>query len=77
MQKDPIAEKEKQARRQWRMPLSPALGRQMQADLCEFGTSMSYRGSSKTARATQRNPVLKKKKEKQKQNKGYYMLFHF
>jgi hypothetical protein len=31
-------------------------------DLCEFETSLIYRVSSRTARATQRNPVSKKKK---------------
>jgi hypothetical protein len=30
----------------------------------EFGASLFYRASSRTARATQRNPVLKNKKEK-------------
>jgi hypothetical protein len=46
------------------MPLIPAPRRQKQADLCEFETSLVYRGSSGTARDTQRNPVLKKKKNK-------------
>ena len=27
----------------WRMPLIPALGRQRQADLCEFEASLVYR----------------------------------
>ena len=45
------------------MPLVPALRRQRQADLCE--ASLVYRMSSRTAWATQRNPILKK----QKQNK--------
>jgi hypothetical protein len=47
------------------MPLIPALERQKQADFC-------YRVSSKTAKATQRNPVSKKtkktKKPKEKKN---------
>ena len=43
--------------------LIPAFGRQRQADLCEFETSLVYRASSRTARATQRNPVLKTKKD--------------
>jgi hypothetical protein len=38
----------------------PALGRQRQEDLCEFEASLVYRVSSRTARATQRNPVLNK-----------------
>jgi hypothetical protein len=40
------------------MPLVPALGRQRQEDLCEFEASLVYRVSPRTARATQRNPVL-------------------
>ena len=40
------------------MPFNPALGRQSQADLCEFEVSLAYRVSSRTARVTQRNPVL-------------------
>jgi hypothetical protein len=34
----------------------------------EFKVSLVYRASSRTARATQRNPVSKKKKKKAKQN---------
>jgi hypothetical protein len=45
------------------MPLIPALGRQRQTDwISEFKASLVYRVSSRTARATQRNPVSKKKK---------------
>ena len=40
-------------------PLLPALERQKQADLCEFKASLVYRESSRTARATQKSPVLK------------------
>jgi hypothetical protein len=43
------------ARQWWRTPLIPALGRQRQAD-SEFEASLVYRVSSKTARATQKNP---------------------
>jgi hypothetical protein len=41
------------------MPLIPALERQRQrqADLSEFKASLVYRASSRTARATQNNPV--------------------
>jgi hypothetical protein len=35
--------------------------------ISEFETSLVYRVSSRTARATQRNPVSKKQKQKQKQ----------
>ena len=40
-------------------PLIPALGRQRQADLCEFKPTLVYEVSSRRARATQRNPVSK------------------
>jgi hypothetical protein len=39
-----------------------ALRRQTQADVCEFKDSLVYKASSRTARAAQRNPVLKEKK---------------
>jgi hypothetical protein len=45
------------------MLLIPGLGRQRQA-ISKFEVSLVYRGSSRTARATQRNPVSKKKKKK-------------
>jgi hypothetical protein len=38
----------------------PALGRQRQVDLCEFETSLVYRVSSRTYKATQRDPVSKR-----------------
>ena len=43
------------------MSLIPALGRQRQEELCEFKASLVYKGSSRMARATQRNPVSKNK----------------
>ena len=47
------------------MLLIPALGRQRQADLCEFKASLVYEASSRTARpVSQRNPVSKSKGEK-------------
>jgi hypothetical protein len=42
------------------MLLIPVLGRQRQADLCKFKASLIYRGSSRIARFTQRNPISKK-----------------
>ena len=48
------------------MPLIPALGRQRQADLCEFKASLVYIVSSRPARATQGNPVLENKKMKKR-----------
>ena len=39
----------------------PALQRQV--DLCKFKASLIYRVNSRTARATQRNPVLKNKQK--------------
>jgi hypothetical protein len=47
-------------------PLIPALGRQRQAD-SEFEASLVYRVSSRTARATQRNPVSKNQNNNNKQ----------
>ena len=41
------------------MPLIPALGRKRQVDLSEFEASLVCKVSSKTAKATQRNPILK------------------
>ena len=38
-------------------------------DLCEFKANLVYRASSRTARATQGNPVLKSQKRKQQTNK--------
>ena len=46
------------------MLLIPALGRQKQENLCEFEASLVYRVSSRTARATQRNPVSTNKQTK-------------
>lgn len=43
----------------------PALGRQRQADLYQFKAGLVYRVSSRTARVTQRNTVLKNKTNKQ------------
>jgi hypothetical protein len=37
--------------------------------ISEFEASLVYRVSSRTARATQRNPVSKKKKEKKRKEK--------
>jgi hypothetical protein len=42
------------------MTLIPALGRQRQADLCEFEASLVYRESSRTPRAKTEKPCLGK-----------------
>ena len=47
------------ARWLWYTPLILALQRQRQVDLCKFKASLIYRVSSRRARGTQRNPVLK------------------
>ena len=49
------------------MTLILALGRQRQVDLYKFEASLIYRVSSRTARATQRNPVFKTNKQTNKQ----------
>jgi hypothetical protein len=38
--------------------------------ISEFEASLIYKVSSRTARATQRNPVLKNQKKKKKKEKG-------
>ncbi|MGU7584773.1 hypothetical protein ACV24V_14795 [Enterococcus faecalis] len=54
----------------WHTPLIPALGRQRQADLCEFEASLVSRASARIgSKATQRNPVLKNQKKKKKKKK--------
>jgi hypothetical protein len=40
----------------WHTPFNPALGKQRKAD-SEFEASLFYKESSRTARATQRNPL--------------------
>ena len=42
--------------------LNPALGRQRQADLCEFEASLVYRMSSRTGTKATEKPFLGKKK---------------
>jgi hypothetical protein len=49
----------------WRTPLIPALGSRGR-QISEFEASLVYRVSSRTTRATQRNPVSKKKQNKKK-----------
>jgi hypothetical protein len=51
------------------MLLILALWRQTQVDFCEFEASLVYKVSSRTARATQRNPVSKNQKKKKKRKK--------
>jgi hypothetical protein len=45
----------------------PSTGQQRQVDHCEFEVGMVYRVSSRTAKATQRNPVLKKQTKQQQE----------
>jgi len=74
--------KEDTTGQRWRTPLIPAVGRQSQVHLCEFKASLVYRASSRTARATQRNPASNpttaqknKNKNKHTHTKNYEMLF--
>jgi hypothetical protein len=49
----------------WHTSSIPALGRQRQADLCEFHASLAYRVSSRTARGFVERSCLEKSKSKQ------------
>jgi hypothetical protein len=51
----------------------PALRRQRQVDLCKFKVSLVYRTSSRTARATQRNAVLKNNTKQAQDKCGGYL----
>jgi hypothetical protein len=51
--------KRKRAGQWFHTPLTPALGRQMQENLLLVEASLVYRVSSRTARATERNPASK------------------
>jgi hypothetical protein len=53
----------------WHTPLIPALGGRGRW-ISEFKASLFYKVSSRTARATQRNPVSKKQKQKKKKKKN-------
>lgn len=55
-----------EARQWWCMPLIPVFRKKRLVDICEFEASLVYKGRSSIARATRRNPVLKKPKTKQK-----------
>jgi hypothetical protein len=61
------------------MPLLPELGRQMQADLCEFeGSLVIYAVSSRTARAVQRELVSNKQTNKQTNKQANKIhLYHY
>jgi hypothetical protein len=50
------------------LALIPALGRQS-SQISEFVDSLIYRVSSRTAKATQRNPVMENQKKKKKRKK--------
>jgi hypothetical protein len=59
------------------MPLIPALGGR-DRQISEFEASLVYRMSSRTARATQRNPASKKQKQTNKitpTNKIDFLVF--
>jgi hypothetical protein len=58
-------ERDTSSREWWRMPLIPGRGRQIP----EFEASLVYKVSSRTAKATQRNPVSKNKTKQNKTKK--------
>jgi hypothetical protein len=68
-----LKKKKKSCQEWWRMSLIPALGRQRQW-ISEFEASLVYKVSSRTARAIQRNPVLKNKQTKNNHNLCTYFI---
>ena len=54
----------------WHVHLIPSPRRQRHAELCEFKASLVYRARCRIARATQRNPASKKKKNKTNKQKS-------
>jgi hypothetical protein len=52
------------ARWWWYMLIVLALERKREVDICEFKVSLIYRAISRTAKATQRNPVSNKQTNK-------------
>ena len=61
----------------WHTPLIPALGRQRQADLCEFKASLVYRVSFSTCSiATEKNLSQNKTKQTNKQRAEWPITRH-
>jgi hypothetical protein len=58
------------------MPLIPLVGKWGQTDLCEFEARLVYKVSSRTARATHKNPVLEKKTKQNKTNECECILHY-
>lgn len=67
-----------EARPWWCMPLIPEFRKKRLVGIRAFKASLVYKGRSSIARATQRNPVLKKPKTKQnkKQHKKSNLKKH-
>ena len=59
-----VTVKESKLRQMLAHAFNPCTQRQRQAELLEFEASLVFRVNSRTARATQRNPVSKKPKTK-------------
>ena len=55
------------------MPSVPALGRQRQADFCEFETNLVYRATSRTGSKATEKPCLGKPREKKGSDFGRNM----
>lgn len=54
----------------WCTPFIPALEKQRQVNLCEFKAIPVYIASSKITRATRRNPVLGRERERERGREG-------
>ena len=64
--------KDIEAQRRWRMPLIPTLGRQRQADPCEFEDSLVYRSSPGQVPKQHRETLSQKTKKQTNKKDGEF-----
>ena len=71
MWRDPVSkkEKEKKSGQWWHTPLIPALRKQRQVDLCEFGARVVYNSEFQGRFQTYRETLFKKKRKKEKKKR--------
>uniref|UniRef100_A0A8C8W5E0 Uncharacterized protein n=1 Tax=Peromyscus maniculatus bairdii TaxID=230844 RepID=A0A8C8W5E0_PERMB len=68
--------KKKSAGRWWRTPLIPALGRQSQADLCEFEARLGYQVSPRKGAKLHRETLSQKKKKKKRKPTAFILPYN-